>query len=359
MKVIYLLPFLAVTLARAEGPAAPDALGGQTNTASLVQQRSGESGTPGSGPAVTPATAASPFAWAALTKDQINTASPFFTVDGKTLELLTNPPARLEDLQILRLWPGRAPLQTGDNPARDIPTLTVLLPPTDKASGAAMIVFPGGGYSHLSPREGISAAQWLASNGITAFILKYRLGTTYHHPAEMDDAQRAIRYVRANAPAWGLDPGRIGIIGFSAGGHLATTAATHFDAGDAQASDPIERVSSRPDVHILLYPVVTLTDEPNVHKPSRTFLVGSNAAPDVLEFLSNEKHVARDTPPAFIAHSTADTTAPVANSDAYVAALIRNNVPFVYLREPIGKHGFGITKDWSGAAMAWLHAQNF
>jgi acetyl esterase/lipase len=175
----------------------------------------------------------------------------------------------------------------------------------------------------------------------------------------MDDAQRAIRYVRANAPAWGLDPGRVGIIGFSAGGHLATTAATHFDVGDSRSTDPIERVSSRPDLQILLYPVVTMTDESIVNKPSRLFLVGSNAAPEVLEFLSNEKQVTKDTPPAFIAHSTTDPAVPVANSDEYVAALLKNNVPFVYLREPIGKHGFGITKDWSGAAMSWLHARNF
>ncbi len=273
--------------------------------------------------------------------------------------ILTNPPARLADLQILRLWPAQAPLQQGDDPAIDIPTLTVFLPPTGKASGAAMIVMPGGAYSHLSPREGLPAAQWLASNGITTFILKSRLGKKYHHPAEMDDAQRAIRYVRANAPVWGLDPQRVGIIGFSAGGHLASTAATHFDAGDPTSTDAVERVSSRPDLHILLYPVVTLADEPNVHKGSRTWLLGDNPTPEIIGFLSNEKQVTKDTPPAFIVHSISDTVVPVANSDQYVAALIKNNVPFIYLREPIGKHGFGITDDWSGQAMAWLHTQKF
>lgn len=309
--------------------------------------------------AVAPTAAGAPFALTPLTLDQINGASPFFTVDGKDPVLRTTPPAKLEDLQILRLWPAHAPLQQGDDPAIDIPTLTVFVPPTGKASGAAMIVMPGGAYSHLSPREGLPAARWLASNGITAFILKSRLGTKYQHPAEMDDAQRAIRYVRANAPAWGLDPQRVGIIGFSAGGHLASTAATHFDAGDPTTSDLIERVSSRPDLHILLYPVVTLTDEPNVHKGSRTRLLGNNPAPEIMELLSNEKQVTKDTPPAFIVHSTGDTTVPIANSDQYVAALMKNNIPFVYLREPIGKHGFGITDDWSGQAMAWLHAQKF
>ncbi len=222
-----------------------------------------------------------------------------------------------------------------------------------------MIIMPGGAYSHLSPREGLPTAQWLASNGITSFILKSRLGKKYHHPAEMDDAQRAIRYVRANAPAWGLDPQRIGIIGFSAGGHLASTAATHFDAGDPASSDPIERVSSRPDLHVLLYPVVTLEDGSNVHTNSRAWLLGDNPTPEMIELLSNEKQVSKDTPPAFIVHSTGDTTVPVANSDQYVAALIKNNVPFVYLREPIGKHGFGVTDAWSGQAMAWLHTQKF
>jgi polygalacturonase/acetyl esterase/lipase len=309
--------------------------------------------------AMPPTTSVSAVAFGTPTLEQISAASPFFTVDGKDPVLLTIPPGKLEDLQILRLWPAQAPLQQGDDPAIDIPTLTVFLPPTGKASRAAMIVMPGGAYSHLSPREGIPAARWLASNGITAFILKSRLGTKYHHPAELDDAQRAIRYVRANAPAWGLDPQRVGIIGFSAGGHLASTAATHFDAGDPASSDTVERVSSRPDLHILLYPVVTFTDEPNVHKGSRAWLLGKSPAPEIMELLSNEKQVTKDTPPAFIVHSTGDTTVPVANSDEYIAALMKNNVPFVYLREPIGKHGFGVTDDWSGQAMAWLHAQKF
>ncbi len=300
-----------------------------------------------------------PLALVPLTPKQINTASPFFTVDGNDPVILATPPGQLEDLQILRLWSGRAPLQQDENSAVDIPTLTVFLPPTGKASGAAMIVMPGGAYSHLSPREGIPTAQWLASNGITSFILKSRLGKKYHHPAEIDDAQRAIRYVRANAPAWGLDPHRIGIIGFSAGGHLASTAATHFDGGDSAANDPIERVSCRPDLHILLYPVVTLADGSNVHTNSRVWLLGDNPSPELIELLSNEKQVTKDTPPAFIVHSTGDTTVPVANSDQYVAALMRNNVPFVYIREPIGKHGFGLTDAWSGQAMAWLHTRRF
>ena len=307
---------------------------------------------------ISPATAEAPFALAVLTPAQINGASRFFTLD-KAPALIATPPAKLEDLQVLRLWSGAAPGQLGEDPAVDIPTLTVFLPRTGKANGAVMIVCPGGAYSHLSPREGLPTVQWLARNGITAFILKSRLGMKYHHPAEMNDAQRSIRYVRASAPAWGLDPKRVGIIGFSAGGHLASTAATHFDAGDLKSEDPIERASSRPDVQILGYPVLTLIDEALVHKPSRTWLVGNTPTPETLEFLSAEKHVTAETPPAFLFTSTGDTTVPPANSDLYAAALMKNNIPFVYLREPIGKHGYGITDDWAPQAMAWLHTQKF
>jgi acetyl esterase/lipase len=241
----------------------------------------------------------------------------------------------------------------------DVPTLTVFLPPTGKATGAAMVIFPGGAYSHLSPREGLPAARWLAGNGITAFILKYRVGMKYHHPAELDDAQRAIRYVRANAPTWELDPARVGIIGFSAGGHLASTAATHFDSGHPQADDPVERVSSRPDIHILLYPVISLVEEAIVHKGSRTMLLGDHPDAATLELLSNERHVTAETPPAFVVHSTRDNSVPPANSDRYVAALTKNNIPFVYLRAPIGGHGFGVTDDWSSVAMAWLEIHHY
>jgi len=309
---------------------------------------------------VAPATADAPFALVSVTLAQINASSPYFLVDGKTAELLAVAPARLADLQVLRLWPGRAPEQIGDNPDVDVPTLTVFLPPTGKATGAVMVVIPGGGYDHVSPREGIPAGQWLAKNGITAFVLKYRVSrSNYHYPAEIDDGVRAVRYVRANAPAWGLDPNRIGIIGFSTGGHLASTIATHFDAGKPDSPDPIERVSSRPDLHILLYPVVTLADEPLVEKGSRNSLLGPNPSPELEELLSNDRQVTQDTPPAFVVASTQDTTVPVANSDHYTDALAKNKVPYVYIRQPMGGHGFGVTDAWSGQAMAWLRTRKF
>jgi acetyl esterase/lipase len=265
----------------------------------------------------------------------------------------------LQDSQVIRLWPGDAPLAQGNSTA-DIPTLTAFLPATGKATGSAVIVCPGGGYTHLSlKKEGSVIGSWLASNGITAFVLKYRITPTYHYPAEFDDVERAIRYVRSKAPSWNLDPNRVGIIGFSAGGHLTSLAATHFTPGDPKSSDPIEQVSSRPDLQILLYPVITFTDEPNVHKGSRTALLGANPPPDLLLQLSSEKQVTKDAPPAFIVHSTTDHTVPVANSDEYSAALMKFNIPVVYLRGPYGGHGFGLTDSWSGQCIAWLRANKF
>lgn len=309
--------------------------------------------------AASPATADHPFALAAVTPEQIAAASPFFTIDGKPVTPQPSAPAQLTDLAVLRLWPGAAPEQDGDDPAKDIPTLTVLLPPTDHATGACMIVFPGGGYSHLSAREGLQAARWLAANGITAFILKYRLGPKYHHPAELDDAQRAIRYVRAHAAAWGLDPHRVGILGFSAGGHLASTAATHFDTGNILARDPVENASSRPDLHILIYPVITFIDEPNVHQDSRRMLLGSSASREDAESLSNETQVTKDTPPAFVMHSIEDHGVTVQNSDRYVAALQAHDVPYAYLRGNYGGHGTGVTDAWAPAALGWLRSRGF
>src|SRR3954470_18882930 len=156
----------------------------------------------------------------------------------------------------IALWPQGAPGALGHEP-EDVPTLTPYLAPKEKATGAAIIICPGGGYGHLADHEGRPVAEWLNTIGVTAFVLKYRLGPRYHHPSMLQDAQRAIRMVRSRAAEWGLDSARVGILGFSAGGHLASTAGTHFDAGKSDASDPIERVSSRPDVLILIYPVIT------------------------------------------------------------------------------------------------------
>ena len=158
------------------------------------------------------------------------------------------------------LWPDGVAGSKGDDPSKDVPTLTVYPAPADKASGAAVVICPGGGYGMLAvDHEGDQVARWLNGVGVTGVVLKYRLGPRYHHPAMIDDANRAVRTVRARAKEWGVDPTKIGVLGFSAGGHLASTAATHFDAGKADAKDPVERVSSRPDRAILVYPVISLT----------------------------------------------------------------------------------------------------
>src|SRR5204862_3028506 len=159
-------------------------------------------------------------------------------------------------------------------------SLTAYLPPKEKATGAAIIVCPGGGYTHLAEHEGRPVAEWLNTIGVTAFVLKYRLGPRYHHPAPLQDAARAIRTVRARASEWNLDPERIGVLGFSAGGHVASTIATHFDAGKADAADPLERVSSRPSVAILIYPVITMGDK--THPGSKKTLLGNNPTPELL-----------------------------------------------------------------------------
>src|SRR5437588_8721902 len=158
------------------------------------------------------------------------------------------------------LWPSGAPGAVGKE-SNDIPTLTPYFAPKEKATGAAVIVCPGGGYTHLADHEGRPVAEWLNTLGITAFVLKYRLGPRYHHPAPLQDAARAIRTARARAAEWKIDPKRIGIIGFSAGGHLASTIATHFDSGKPDARDLIERVSSRPNLAVLIYPVITMRDK--------------------------------------------------------------------------------------------------
>lgn len=260
------------------------------------------------------------------------------------------------------LWPQGAPGAIGSEPV-DVPTLTPYLPPKEKISGAAIIVCPGGGYTHLADHEGGPVAEWLNSLGVTAFVLKYRLGPRYHHPAPMQDAARAIRIVRARAAEWGLDPQRIGILGFSAGGHVASTAGTHFDSGKSGASDPIERLSSRPNLMILIYPVITMREK--THAGSKTNLLGAGPAPELTTLLSNEEQVTRETPPTFLVHTTTDPAVPVENSLLFIAALRQAGVPFeVHLYER-GPHGFGLGKKdpilatWPDRCADWLRLHSF
>jgi acetyl esterase/lipase len=261
------------------------------------------------------------------------------------------------------LWPGGAPGAKGEAP-EDIPSVQLYQPPADKASGAAIVVCPGGGYARLAPHEGHDVAVWLNSIGVTAVVLKYRLGPKYQHPAMMQDALRAIRYTRSKAAEWKIDPNRVGIMGFSAGGHLASTAATHFDGGDQNAGDPIEKLSSRPDLAILCYPVITMTD-PFAHKGSRKNLLGENPPEQMVNLMSNEKQVTEQTPPTFLFHTQDDPGVPVENSMMFALALRQKKVPYEMHLYEHGRHGVGLAPGdpalgtWPKLLENWLRARGF
>lgn len=257
-----------------------------------------------------------------------------------------------EEPKTVPLWPEGAPgalgTETGDEfHAGDRPTLTVYRPDRGQATGASVVVCPGGGYGMLATEhEGTEVAEWLRSLGITAVVLKYRLGPKYRHPAMLHDAQRAIRTVRARADEWGLDPKRVAILGFSAGGHLASTAATHFDAGKPGASDPVSRQSCRPDLAILVYPVIALAT-PYGHTGSLKNLLGDAPAKDLVESLSNETQVTKETPPTFLAHTNEDQGVPAENSLLFALALRKAGVPVELHLFEKGRHGLGLGTGWS------------
>jgi acetyl esterase/lipase len=262
------------------------------------------------------------------------------------------------------LWPNGAPGAQG-NEEIDKPALTVYPVAGRQKVPTGVVVFPGGGYTHLAmDHEGQQVAAWLNSYGITAFVLRYRLGPKYHHPIEMHDGQRAVRWARAHATDFGIDPHRIGVWGFSAGGHLASTIGTHFDNGDAANSDPIERESSRPDFLILAYPVITFA-EPYLHRGSRNALLGPNLSPALIELLSNERHVTPQTPPTFLFHTSDDPVVPVQNSIDFYLALRTAGVPAEMHLYQHGPHGVGLARNdpelasWPDLLAAWLQASGF
>jgi acetyl esterase/lipase len=267
----------------------------------------------------------------------------------------------LQEPQTIPLWDGPAPGAQGSAP-EDVPTLTIFMPNNTTGPMTAVVIAPGGAYRALaSNHEGRQPANLFNSLGVAAFVLKYRLGPKYHHPVELGDAQRAIRIVRARAAEWHIAPDRIGIMGFSAGGHLASTASTHFDAGNAAASDPIDRVSSRPDFAILGYPVISLT-EPWTHQGSKTNLLGQNPDDALARSLSNETQVTAQTPPTFLFHTNADTTVPVENSVAYFLALRKAGVPAELHVFKDGAHGLGLAQqdpalsEWPRTLANWMRA---
>jgi acetyl esterase/lipase len=261
------------------------------------------------------------------------------------------------------LWPGGAPGALGTEDI-DKPSLAPYLVPAGRGTGTAVVVCPGGGYGGLSmDKEGDQIAKWLNSLGVSAFVLKYRLGPKYHHPVELGDAQRAIRTVRSKAAEYRLLPDRIGIMGFSAGGHLASTAGTHFDAGDAAAGDPIDRLSSRPDFLVLCYPVISFGEF--AHQGSRRNLLGDNPDPKLVVSLSNETQVTAQTPPTFLFHTTTDGSVPVENSVMFYAALRKAGVPaelHIYERGP---HGVGLAQTdealstWPARLADWLRVHGW
>jgi len=264
------------------------------------------------------------------------------------------------------LWPDGAPGAQG-TADKDVPTLTPYFPEPAKATGAAIVICPGGGYGMLARHEGEDYARFLNEQGIAAFVLKYRLGSSgYHHPSMLQDAARAVRTVRAQAPQWKLDPKRIGIMGSSAGGHLASTLLTHFDSGKPEAADSIEKQSSRPDLGILCYAVITMGQF--THEGSKHNLLGNNPSPDLVRSLSNELQVTKDTPPCFIWHTWEDGAVPAENSLHFAEALRKEGVPFALHIYQKGGHGLGLGSPqwdpskrhpWTRDLVAWLGVQGF
>lgn len=257
------------------------------------------------------------------------------------------------------LWDGPAPLGDGAFAPSEA-RFTVHVP--DKPNGAAMLICPGGGYRGLVVEaEGHGIAKWLNAHGIVGVVLEYRLpaGRPF---VPLLDAQRALRLARARAAEWHIDPSRVGIIGFSAGGHLASSALTHFDSGDPTATDPVARFSCRPDFGVLVYPVISM--EEHAHRGSRTNLLGASPGPDLLGFFSNEKQVNEKTPPCFLAHAQDDKVVPPQNSAQFYEALLKHGVKGKYLELPSGGHGLHGYKGpmwdaWQKQSLEWLAELGF
>ena len=280
-----------------------------------------------------------------------------------SLTLMTMP---FPNAPVVPLWNGPAPHSLGTTPD-DTPRLYVYLPEKPAKPGPAIIICPGGGYGMLAfEHEGINEAEWFQQRGIPAFILFYRLPVHgYRHPVPLLDAQRAVRLLRSRAAEWSIDPAKIAVMGFSAGGHLVSTLDTHFDAGDPKAADPVDRQSCRPDFTVLVYAVITLKDGVT-HQGSKLNLLGPNPDPALVENLSNETQVTPRTPPTLLVHAEDDTAVPIENSRLMLAALQKAGVPSALQEYPHGGHGFGFgpkqthaPAGWLDHAYEWLQAQGW
>jgi acetyl esterase/lipase len=279
---------------------------------------------------------------------------------GVLLALASSAQAQPKPERLL-LWPSGAPVGDGTKDKVDVP-ITVHRPAPEEANGTAIIICPGGGYGGLvTGAEGHGIAKWLVKHGIAGVVLEYRLPRQRPF-VPLLDAQRALRTVRAHSGKWGIKPDRIGIIGFSAGGHLASTAVTHFDAGDPKATDPIERQSSRPDFGVLIYPVVSMGAV--THGGSRQNLLGPKPKQELIELFSNEKQVTKQTPPVYLAHALDDRVVVPANSSQLHEALRAHQIQTKYLELPSGGHGLNGYKGpswdaWQQGSLEWLRKLKF
>ncbi|GGH85973.1 acetyl esterase/lipase [Pullulanibacillus pueri] len=260
----------------------------------------------------------------------------------------------------IQLWDEKVPYLRAD--ATERPTMIPYLIDSEHPT-SAIVIFPGGGYGMRADHEGEPIAEWLNQLGMSAFVVNYRVAPN-QHPAPLLDAQRAVRYVRAYAREWNLNIDRIGILGFSAGGHLASTLGTHFDLGNKEASDLIETMSCRPDLMILCYPVITMQGV-YAHEGSVINLLGEHPSEDLTEHLSNQLHVTEETPPTFLWHTADDASVPVENSFLFASALRKNKVPFDLHVYEKGAHGLGLANDdphvssWQEQCKLWLEKYNF
>jgi acetyl esterase/lipase len=283
---------------------------------------------------------------------------------------------------LIPLWPaGKVPnhKSVGETEKRDTgatihvtnvqqPDIAVFLPARRNATGQAVIICPGGGYRTLSyDWEGTEVAKLFNAKGIAAIVLKYRLPNSKSNVvpnlSPLLDAKRAIRMVRYNAAKWSINKDNVGIMGFSAGGHLASTLGTHFDKGNASDTDSIEQFSSRPDFMVLMYPVISMSKS-IMHSGSRNNLIGEKPTDELAKLYSNELQVTKETPPTFLVHATDDKTVPVENSLLFYQALKDNGVPAEMHIYPTGGHGFGLAlgrgylETWTDRCLDWLRALN-
>ncbi len=259
---------------------------------------------------------------------------------------------------LIKIWNGAAPGARGERPG-DIPALAFF--PADRRAdaplaGMAMLILPGGGYGHLAPHEGAGYAEWLSSNGMASFVLQYRLASDgYHHPAMLHDAARACRLIRKLAPELGFRSDRVGVIGSSAGGHLAASLLTSHDGFASEADDLSGSLGSLPDFGVLCYPVIDLAG-PFSHKGSRDAFLGPASAPELAAEWSADLRVGARTPPCFLWHTGEDSGVPVENSMLFAMALRRAGVPFELHVYEKGRHGLGLADGhpWAAECVRWL-----